>query len=299
MKPTLVILAAGMASRYGSMKQIQSFGPAGETIMDYSIYDAIQAGFGKVVFIIREEFAEQFKLIFEPKLKGKIETDYVFQHLVDFTEGFTVPSDRVKPWGTAHAVLCCKGKVDVPFIVINADDYYGRDAFVKAYTFLTQQCNESTYALIGYELQKTLSENGSVSRGVCTSDNEQNLTSISERTKIYRSNDGVVYEDETGVHEVASNSLVSMNFFCFAPGFINFCEELFSTFLTEKGNQLKSEFFIPLVANEFLNSGKGVLKVIPTSSKWFGVTYKEDAVGVQSSINKLVEDGIYPRNLWN
>ncbi len=298
MKPTLVILAAGMASRYGSMKQIQSFGPSGETIMDYSIYDAIQAGFGKVVFIIREEFAEQFKLIFDPKLKGKIETDYVYQQLLDHTTGFDVPSDRVKPWGTAHAVLCCKGKVDVPFTVINADDYYGRDAFVKAYSFLTQQCNESTYALIGYELQKTLSENGSVSRGVCTSDNEQNLTNISERTKIYRGNDGVVYEDETGVHNVALNSLVSMNFFCFAPGFINFCEELFPIFLVEKGNQLKSEFFIPYVANEFIQSGKGVLKVIPTSSKWFGVTYKEDADGVQSSINKLVEESVYPNNLW-
>lgn len=299
MKPTLVILAAGMASRYGSMKQIQSFGPDGETIMDYSIYDAIKAGFGKVVFIIREEFAEQFKQIFEPKLKGKIETDYVYQHLLDFTFGFEVPSDRVKPWGTAHALLCCKGKLDVPFTVINADDYYGRDAFTKAYTFLTQQCNENTYALIGYELQKTLSENGSVSRGVCTSDNEQNLTSIAERTKIYRSKDGVVYEDETGVHEVALDSLVSMNFFCFAPGFINFCEELFSTFLAEKGTQLKSEFFIPLAANEFINSGKGVLKVIPTTSKWFGVTYKEDAAGVQSSITKLVEEGVYPSSLWN
>ena len=298
MKPTLVILAAGMASRYGSMKQIQSFGPDGETIMDYSIYDAIKAGFGKVVFIIREEFAEQFKQIFEPKLKGKIETDYVYQHLLDFTFGFEVPSDRVKPWGTAHALLCCKGKIDVPFTVINADDYYGRDAFTKAYTFLTQQCNENTYALIGYELQKTLSENGSVSRGVCTSDNEQNLTSIAERTKIYRSKDGVVYEDETGVHEVALDSLVSMNFFCFAPGFINFCEELFSTFLAEKGTQLKSEFFIPLVANEFINSGKGVLKVIPTSSKWFGVTYKEDAPTVKASVDQLVDAGIYPVSLW-
>jgi len=299
MKPTLVILAAGMASRYGSMKQIQSFGPSGETIMDYSIYDAIQAGFGKVVFIIREEFSEQFKAIFEPKFKGRIETDYVYQHLLDYTEGYTVPLDRVKPWGTAHAVLCCKGKVNEPFTVINADDYYGRDAFVKAFTFLTQNCNENTYALIGYELQKTLSENGSVSRGVCTSDSEQNLTNISERTKIYRKDEGVVYEDETGEHEVDLNSLVSMNFFCFAPGFINFCEKLFPSFLAEKGSQLKSEFFIPFVANEFIESGKGVLKVIPTTSKWFGVTYKEDADGVQSSINRLVKEGVYPNNLWN
>lgn len=155
MKPTLVILAAGMASRYGSMKQIQSFGPAGETIMDYSIYDAINAGFGKIVFIIREEFAENFKAIFEPKLNGRIETDYVFQHLEDFTGGREIPAERTKPWGTAHAVLCCKGQVNGPFAVINADDYYGRDAFVKAYSFLTTACNEKTYSIIGYELRNT------------------------------------------------------------------------------------------------------------------------------------------------
>ncbi len=298
MKPTLVILAAGMASRYGSMKQIQSFGPSGETIMDYSIYDAIDAGFGKVVFIIREEFAEQFKDIFEPKLSGTIDTDYVYQHLLSHTNGFDVSSDRVKPWGTAHAVLCCQGKVNEPFAVINADDYYGKDAFVKAFQFLTNQCNESTYALVGYELNKTLSDNGSVSRGVCTADAQYNLTNISERTKIYQNNTGIVYEDETGIHQLDTNSMVSMNFFCFAPGFIELCAVFFETFLREKGRELKSEFFIPFVANQFIESGKGVMKVLPTSSKWFGVTYKEDAAGVQHSINTLVETGEYPNSLW-
>lgn len=298
MKPTLVILAAGMASRYGSMKQIQSFGPAGETIMDYSIYDAIRAGFGKVVFIIREEFAEQFKSIFEPKLKGKIATDYVYQHLLDYTDGYVVPAERAKPWGTAHAVLCCKGKVNEPFAVINADDYYGNDAFVKAVEFLKGACNEQTYALVGYELQKTLSENGSVSRGVCAADASQNLTSITERTKIYRKGEGVVFEDETGEHMLPMNSLVSMNYFCFAPGFIDWCGALFKTFLANHGQELKSEFYIPFAANEFIQQGKGVVKVLPTEAQWFGVTYKEDAPSVQASINALVAKGIYPESLW-
>lgn len=298
MKPTLVILAAGMASRYGSMKQIQSFGPDGETIMDYSIYDAIKAGFGKVVFIIREEFAEQFKAIFEPKLAGKIATDYVYQHLEDYTKGYPIPAERAKPWGTAHAVLCCKGKVNEPFAVINADDYYGRDAFDKAVHFLNNQCNASTFALVGYELQKTLSENGSVSRGVCTADANQNLTAINERTKIYRENGEIIYEDETGKHPLPGNSLVSMNYFCFSPDFIDMCEDMFTEFLQSKGQELKSEFFIPYAANEFIQSGKGVLKVLPTSAQWFGVTYKEDAPGVQAAINALVDAKVYPASLW-
>lgn len=299
MKPTLVILAAGMASRYGSMKQTQSFGPSGETIMDYSIYDAIRAGFGKVVFIIREEFAEGFKAIFEPKLKGRIATDYVYQHLNDFIGDREVPADRTKPWGTGHAVLCCKGKVNEPFAVINADDYYGRDAFVKAYTFLTTQCNEQTYCIIGYELKNTLSDNGSVSRGVCDVDTANNLTDINERTSIFRGENGkITYEDATGLHEVSEDSLVSMNYLCFAPGFINLCEEQFSLFLDKHIQEPKSEFFIPTATKYFIQSGKGVVKVIPTSAKWFGVTYREDAPGVQASINALVASGEYPANLW-
>ena len=297
-KPTLLILAAGMASRYGSMKQIDGFGPNGETIIDYSIFDAIEAGFGKIVFIIREEFSEQFKSIFEPKLNRKVETDYVYQHLKSHTNGFAVPSDRIKPWGTAHAVLCCQGIVDEPFAVINADDFYGKDAFVKAAKFLTSQCNESTYALLGYELNKTLSDNGSVSRGICTVDDQHNLTNITERTKIYKSEKGIIFEDESGAHQLNNNSLVSMNFFCFAPVFIDYCASLFQTFLLEKGKELKSEFFIPFAANHFIESNKGVLKVIPTDAKWFGVTYKEDASGVQDAISSLVKSGIYPNSLW-
>lgn len=299
MKPTLVILAAGMASRYGSMKQIQSFGPDGETIMDYSIYDAICAGFGKVVFIIREEFAEQFKSIFEPKLKGKIATDYVYQHLSAFTNGYAVPADRTKPWGTAHAVLCCKGKVNEPFAVINADDFYGKDAFAKAYTFLTTQCNEQTYCIIGYQLRNTLSDNGTVSRGVCEIDAMGNLTDINERTKIFARPEGdIVYEENDQLTVLPENSLVSMNYLCFAPGYIDLAEKLFNEFLEKQGQELKSEFYIPTVTKHFVQSGKGVVKVIPTSSQWFGVTYKEDAPGVQASINALVAAGEYPASLW-
>src|SRR5215213_9215421 len=182
MQPTLVVLAAGMASRYGSMKQTQSFGPGGETIMEYSIHDAIRAGFGKVVFVIRKDFEDNFKKVFEPKLNGRIKTEYVDQDLTDFTGGFEIPKERTKPWGTAHAVLCAKDVIKEPFAVINADDFYGRDAFEKAFKFLTTECNEKTYSIIGYELAKTLSENGTVSRGVCQVDQKGNLVSIAERT---------------------------------------------------------------------------------------------------------------------
>ena len=299
MKPTLVILAAGMASRYGSQKQTQSFGPSGETIMDYSIYDAIRAGFEKVVFIIREDFAENFKAIFEPKLKGKIATDYVYQYPEAFTGGRPVPAERTKPWGTAHAVLCCKGKVNEPFAVINADDFYGSDAFVKAYNFLTTQVNEQTYSIIGYELKNTLSDNGSVSRGVCDVDANNNLTDINERTSIFRGENGkITYTDPTGAHEVSEDSLVSMNYLCFAPGFIDLCEGEFHKFLDAHGNEPKSEFFIPTATKHFIQSGKGAVKVIPTSAKWFGVTYKEDAPFVQQCISDLVKAGAYPDNLW-
>src|SRR5574343_998679 len=250
MKPTLVILAAGMASRYGSMKQIQSFGPDGETIMDYSIYDAIKAGFGKVVFIIREEFAEQFKAIFEPKLAGKIATDYVYQHLEAYTKGYPIPADRTKPWGTAHAVLCARDAVKDPFAVINADDFYGRDAFVKAYAFLTGSCNENTYAIVGYYLQKTLSDNGTVNRGVCQVDGNGNLTAIAERLNISLKGDVVVCEDDREPRELPLHSSVSMNFWCFDPSIFDYSKALFDTFLKESGQLPKSEFFIPIVADQ-------------------------------------------------
>jgi len=299
MKPTLVILAAGMASRYGSQKQTQSFGPSGETIMEYSIYDAIKAGFGKVVFIIREDFAEAFKNIVEPKLKGKIETDYVYQKLESFTGGRTIPAERSKPWGTAHALLCCKGKLNEPFAIINADDFYGSDGFKKAFNFLTTEVKDDVYAIIGYELKKTLSDNGSVSRGVCEVDANNNLTDINERTKIYRNDKGVItYEDENGLHEVSENASVSMNFFGFSPSVLELSEELFGNFLDKEISNPKGEFFIPLVVDDFVKSGKGKVKVIPTSAQWFGVTYREDAPVVQASIDALVKAGEYPQSLW-
>lgn len=298
-KPTLVILAAGMASRYGSMKQIAGFGPQNETIMDYSIYDAIRAGFAKVVFIIREDFAENFKAIIEPKLKGKVEVDYVYQSLTSYLpEGFQVPEGRVKPWGTAHAVLCAKNAVKENFVVINADDFYGRDGFRKAYEFCLNGCNEKTYGIIGYTLSNTLSENGTVSRGVCQTDANGNLTAINERVKIYWKGEKVAYEDETGEHEVPANSPVSMNFWVFPPTMFEMTQRMFGKFLQANASNLKSEFFIPLLGDDFIKKEGGTIKVIPTDASWFGVTYPEDAPGVKASIRALVEKGEYPTPLF-
>ena len=299
MKPTHLILAAGMASRYGSMKQIESFGPSGETIMDYSIYDAIEAGFGKVVFIIRKEFAENFKAIFEPRLKGKIEVDYVFQDLNSYIGSHSVPAERSKPWGTAHAVLCSKEVVKEPFAVINADDFYGRDAFDKAYTFLTSECNDNVWSIIGYELLRTLSDHGTVNRGVCQVDNQGNLASIVERLNISKKGEAIVCEDGQEPHEISMDSKVSMNFWCFNPAVFEYSQQLFIDFLNKHIETPKSEFFIPIVADEFIQSGTGVIKVIPTSADWFGVTYKEDAPAVKASIDELITSGKYPSGLWN
>lgn len=298
MEPTLLILAAGMASRYGSMKQIQAFGPGGETIMDYSIYDAIRAGFKKVVFIIRKEFASDFQEIFEPKLKNRIEVGYVFQDLTAFTTGFQIPTERSKPWGTAHAVLCAKDSINEPFAVINADDFYGRDAFEKAYRFLTSDCNEKVYSIISYELLKTLSENGTVNRGVCQVDNKGNLTAIAERLNISRQGDKIVCDDNQEPKELPLDSQVSMNFWCFHPSIFRYSEKLFSEFLQNNIEKPKAEFFIPIVADRFIQDREGVIKAIPTSAQWFGVTYKEDAPEVKESLNDLVGSGEYPPHLW-
>lgn len=300
MKTTLVIMAAGMASRYGSMKQIQKFGPGGETIMDYSIYDAIKAGFDKVVFIIRKDFAEDFKNIFEPKLAGRIETEYVYQEMDAYIGDRTVPADRTKPWGTAHAILCANEVVREPFAVINADDFYGADSFLKAQEFLQTQCGNDKYGIIGYKLANTLSEHGSVSRGVCQVDENNNLVGINERVKIYRDNGPIVYEEADGnKHVVPEDAKASMNFWCFAPTILPYIREQFETFLQQNYSNPKSEFLIPYVADEYIKSGLGVIKVIPTDSQWFGVTYKEDAPVVQRSLDALVSGGHYPNNLWN
>jgi hypothetical protein len=298
MKPTLVILAAGMASRYGSMKQIQGFGPGGETIMDYSIYDAIRAGYGKVVFIIRRAFADDFREIFEPKLKGKIATEYVFQEMDLFTGGFKAPADRTKPWGTAHAVLCAKDVVKENFAVINADDFYGNNAFENAAGFLQGGCSSTNYAIVGYDLLKTLSEHGTVNRGVCTLDLRGNLASITERINIAKKGDKILVDDNLIPKELPLNTKVSMNFWCFHPSFFAYTEKLFLKFLEEHGKELKSEFFIPIVADQFIKEG-GTVEIIPTTSNWFGVTYKEDAPFVEKSLNDLIAKKEYPERLWS
>ncbi|MBE2231276.1 MAG: nucleotidyltransferase [Chitinophagaceae bacterium] len=297
MKPTLVILAAGMASRYGSMKQVEGFGPSGETIMDYSIYDAIRAGFGKIVFIIRKEFAENFKNIFEPKLKGKADTEYVFQEMDSYTEGYKANADRTKPWGTAHAVLCAKEVVKEPFAVINADDFYGRDAFIQAANFLNNGCDKNTYAIVGYDLLRTLSEHGTVNRGVCGLDAAGNLATVTERINIAKKDGRILCGDGLEPAELPVDTRVSMNFWCFDPSYFAYTQKLFIEFLHASGQELKSEFFIPLVADQFIREG-GNVEILPTSANWFGVTYKEDAPFVKQSLDTLIQAGEYPAGLW-
>jgi UTP-glucose-1-phosphate uridylyltransferase len=298
MKPSLVILAAGMASRYGSMKQVEGFGPSGETIMDYSIYDAIRAGFGKVVFIIRKEFYENFREAIGKKIEERIKVEYVFQELSSFTEGFTVPAERTKPWGTAHAVLCAAEKVSEPFAVINADDFYGRDSFEKAFGFLENECRDDLYSIIGYELLNTLSDHGTVNRGVCELDGAGNLISVVERLNISMQENKIICNDGQLPHELPIDTHVSMNFWCFSPSIFRYTEKIFKEFLAANVNIPKSEFFIPIVADIIIKEKTGIVKVIFTTAQWFGVTYKEDAPMVREKLMWLIEDGEYPEKLW-
>lgn len=303
MKPTLVILAAGMASRYGSMKQTDGFGPNGETIIEYSIYDAIKAGFGKVVFIIREEFAENFRNIFEPKLKGKIETDYVFQSFDLKPFGIDIEIERAKPWGTAHAVLAARDAVKEPFCVINADDFYGRESYQKMADFLNNEVTDSQFSMIGFQIDKTLSEYGSVSRGVCEVDSDGNLAEIHERTKVYFKNDesgnkGIVFEEEGRQYPLNAETRVSMNFWGFTPKVFELSASMFKEFALSNTDNPKAEFFIPIVAEKLIRNKQASFRVIPTQNQWFGVTYVEDKPFVQENIDKLVASGEYPDNLW-
>jgi UTP-glucose-1-phosphate uridylyltransferase len=277
---------------------MDSFGPSGETIIDYSIYDAIRSGFGKIVFVIRKDFAEAFKNIFEPKLKGKIETLYVMQEMDSYTNGFQMDADRSKPWGTAHALLCAKDAIQEPFAVINADDFYGRDAFEKAANFLTTGVSPETYCIIGYQLSKTLSENGTVSRGVCEVDDNSNLIGIVERIKIYKEENKIVYEEGDIKTELSPDTPVSMNFWGFDPSVFEFIQKLFLEFLQDNAGNIKAEFFIPIVGDAFIQNQNRKIKVINTSSQWFGVTYREDAPGVKESIHELIDQGAYHNNLW-
>ena len=298
MKPTLLILAAGMGSRYGGIKQMDSFGPHGETIIDYSIYDAIRSGFGKVVFIIRKSFAEEFKNLFEPKLRGKIKTEYVTQEMDSYTDGFPFSDERQKPWGTAHAVLCAKEVIHEPFAVINADDFYGRDAFQKSFNFLMNDVTPKRYCIIGYELSKTISENGTVSRGVCQVDEEGRLKSIVERTKIFPEEGKIFYIENALKVPLPPDTPVSMNFWGFHPDVFEYIQKLFQKFLKENSDNVKAEFFIPIIGDSFIHEDNGEIKVITTDAKWFGVTYKEDAPDVKNSIDELIAQREYPQHLF-
>ena len=299
-KPTLLVLAAGMGSRYGSLKQMDGVGPNGEAIIDYSIYDAIRAGFGKVVFVIRHSFAKEFMEVFnEQRFGGKIAVEYVYQEIDYLPEGFSVPEGRVKPWGTNHAVMMAADAIHEPFAVINADDFYGEDAYKVIGEYLKGLAgSENHYCMVGYEVSKTLSENGTVSRGVCTVDDDKFLKSMVERTQIERVNGTIVFHDGGADEPLAENTPVSMNLFGFTPDFFRYSKEYFIEFLKANKDNLKAEFFIPLMVNHLISNGTAKLKVLSTSALWFGVTYKEDKPALMAKIESLIEKGVYPRNLW-
>lgn len=301
MKPTLLVLAAGMGSRYGSLKQMDGVGPSGEAIIDYSIYDAISAGFGKVVFVIRHSFEQAFREVFTPeRFGGRIAIDFVFQELDYLPEGFSVPEGREKPWGTNHAVLMAKSAIDTPFAVINADDFYGADAYMTIGRYLSTLGGvKNHYCMVGYKIGNTLSENGSVSRGVCSTDKSGNLTSMVERTAIERIDGEIRFTDENGVQQTLDEqTLVSMNMFGFTPEYFAYSEEYFKTFLTQNIAKLKAEFYIPTMVNKLVGDGTAELKVLSSSARWFGVTYKQDRPMVVARIADLVKQGVYPENLW-
>ncbi len=303
MKPTLVLLAAGMGSRYGGLKQLDTLGPNGETIMDYSIYDAIQAGFGKIVWIIRKDFEQDFRNQVLSKYEGKIPCELCFQSIDSLPEGFSVPEGRVKPWGTNHAVLMAKDVVKEPFCVINCDDFYNRDCFMVIGKFLAEleEGAKNQYAMVGFRVGNTLSENGTVSRGICSTDENGNLTTVVERTKIERHDGTVQYmNDNDEWVSVEDNTPVSMNVWGFTPDYFDYSEEYFKEFLSNPKNMenIKSEFFIPLMVNKLINEGTSTVKVLDTTSKWFGVTYTEDRPGTVERIQKLVDEGVYPSPLY-
>jgi choline kinase len=301
MKPTLFVLAAGMGSRYGGLKQLDGLGPNGETIMDYSIYDAIKAGFGKIVFVIRPSFEKDFRDVVLDKFKGLIDTDLVFQEISKVPEGSTYTPEREKPWGTNHAVLMGKDAIKEPFAVINADDFYGQESFAVLADFLKSVVGKKNeYCMVGYHVGNTLSESGAVSRGVCVVDENGLLKNVVERTHIEEKGGKINFLDEKG-EEVAipANTPVSMNMWGFTPDYFDYSLEFFKEFLAEHGDKLKSEFYIPLAVNELIVQGKASCKVLDTPSKWFGVTYAEDRPQVVLKINELVRKGVYPKNLFN
>lgn len=297
-KPTLVVLAAGMGSRYGGNKQIDGFGPNGETILEYSIFDAIRAGFGKVVFIVRQEILDVAKEKFLPKLQGKIEVDWVIQSLDSFVPAELKQADRVKPFGTAHAVLCAKDAVKEPFAVINADDFYGKEAFEEIGKFLSKDARPDLHAMVGYAIQNVLSENGTVSRGVCETNEKGQLIGMTERTSIALEGGKILSKGEGEVLEIAENTPVSMNFWGFHPDVFVDVEQMWKDFLPANKENLKSEFYIPTVANNLIQSGKAAFEILPGGKTWFGVTYTEDKPVVIEALKSLHDSGEYPAELW-
>lgn len=300
MKPTLFILAAGMGSRYGGLKQLDGLGPNGETIMDYSVYDALQAGFGKIVFVIRHDFEAQFREKIISKYEGHVAIDVVFQDLDKLPEGFSVPEGRTKPWGTGHAVLMGKDAISEPFAVINADDFYGRESFKVLADFLRSvEGRENQYAMVGFNIENTLSENGGVSRGLCHVDEVGNLHDVKECHGIQRKGDRLVQTADDGSEiDFPAGAAVSMNMWGFTPDYFHYSERDFVEFLRISGSQLKSEFYIPTVVNNLINSSTITLKVLRTSDKWFGVTYAADRQATVDQFARLTADGVYPSPLF-
>lgn len=299
MKPTLVVLAAGMGSRYGGLKQMDAFGPNGETIIEYSVFDAIRAGFGKVVFVIRETFADAFKEQLGSKFEDKIEVAYVYQELNKLPEGFSVPEGREKPWGTGHALMMAADETKTPFAVINADDFYGAESYAVMADFLSkQELDGNHFSLLGYEVRKTLSENGSVSRGVCEVSEKGEMLGVTERTKIYREDEQIVFEEAGVKTPLSEMAPVSMNFMGFTPIAFDYFNTAFDVFLKEQGQEMKSEFFMPFVLDEMAKTNVAKVSVINTPAKWFGVTYQEDKPLALDYLNKLIENSEYPANLW-
>lgn len=299
MKPTLLILAAGMGSRFGGLKQVEPVGPNGEAIIDYSIYDAIKAGFGKVVFVIRESFSDAFKEKFDPILKGKIDVEYVYQELDNLPEGFSLPGGREKPWGTAHAILVTKNVINEPFCALNADDFYGYNAYKVMADFLTNSDNPTEYSMVGYKLSKTLSDFGSVSRGICDVDENDLLRKIVETTKILKKDGKIISVEPDGSEkELTGDESASMNIWGFKPSVFPVLEEKFTDFLKNQINEPKSEIYIPSVVFDMIQEKKATVKVLKADSPWFGVTYKEDKPLVVEKINRLIEAGEYPEKLY-
>jgi len=297
-KPTLLVLAAGMGSRYGGLKQIDPVGPAGETIIDYSVFDALRAGFGKLVFVIRKDIAAQFQQIVGSRFEGRIPVEYVHQELDNLPPGHEVPEGRTKPWGTTHAILMAAAAIREPFAVINADDFYGQQAYVLMARHLASGAGE--YGMVGFVLRNTLSDFGTVSRGVCRINGDQQLKSVVELTKIERcGNAARNLQSDGGVSELTGDEVVSMNFWGFTPRVFGQLEESFRRFLMRSGSDLKAECYIPSTVSELIEAHLAQMKVLPTTDAWFGVTYREDRPRVVECIQELVRRGVYPEKLWN